>query len=184
MYSTDQKICKIHLFQTPLSPAETAVKSAILLTLTLIKIEIQFFKQMCSIDVKMSFENKTISIYGSGKYTRDYIYIDDVVMALINVSVISYSEILKNPKSVLNVSSGRGTYIRTVFNLILEEVGKITGENLKTRNVPWPNGVSEIEKRNFIGSAERLKSLTGWAPKTPIEEGVKLLVNYYGKEFF
>ena len=133
--------------------------------------------------VKMSFENKTISLYGSGNYLRDYIYIDDVVMALIYVSVISYSEILKIPKSVLNVSSGRGTYIRTVFNLILEEVGKITGENLKIRNVPWPTGVSEIEKRNFIGSAERLKSLTGWTPKTPIEEGIKLLVDYYSKEY-
>ena len=134
--------------------------------------------------VKMSFENKTISLYGSGNYTRDYVYIDDVVMALINVSVISYSEILKNSTSVLNVSSGRGTNIRTAFNLILEEVQKITGENLKIRNVPWPNGVSEIEKRNFIGSAERLKSLTGWTPKTSIEEGIKLLVNYYGKEYF
>ena len=134
--------------------------------------------------VKMSFENKTISLYGSGNYIRDYIYIDDVVMALINVSVISYSEILQNAKSVFNVSSGRGTYIRTVFNLILEEVGKITGENLKIKNVPWPNGVSEIEKRNFIGSAERLKSLTGWIPKTPVEEGIKLLVDYYGNGFF
>ena len=133
--------------------------------------------------VKMSFENKTISLYGSGNYIRDYIYIDDVVMALINVSVISYGEVLKNAKSVFNVSSGRGTYIRTVFNLILEEVGKITGENLQIRNVPWPNGVSEIEKRNFIGSSERLKSLTGWTPITQLEEGVKLLVDYYSKEY-
>jgi nucleoside-diphosphate-sugar epimerase len=133
--------------------------------------------------VKMSFENKTISLYGSGKYTRDYIYIDDVVSALIDVSIISYSEILKNSKSVLNVSSERGTHIKTIFNLILEEVGKITGKNLKIKNVPWPNEVSEIEKRNFIGSAQRLKSLTGWTPETSIEEGIKLLVEYYSKEY-
>ena len=133
--------------------------------------------------VKMSFENKAISIYGSGKYIRDYIYIDDVVRALINISIVNYSEILKNSKSVLNVSSGIGTYIKTVFNLIAEEVGKITGENLKIKNVPWPNAVSEIEKRNFIGSSERLKSLTGWTPITQLEEGVKLLVDYYSKEY-
>ena len=90
---------------------------------------------------------------------------------------------MKNSKSVLNVSSGRGTYIKTVFNLIAEEVGKITGENLKIKNVPWPNAVSEIEKRNFIGSAERLKSLTGWTPTTQLEEGIKLLVDYYSKEY-
>ena len=43
--------------------------------------------------------------------------------------------------------------------------------------------MSEIEKRNFIGSSERLKSLTGWSAKTSIEDGVEKLVNYYSKEY-
>ena len=133
--------------------------------------------------VKMSFESKEISLYGSGKYIRDYIYIDDVVKALINVSVVNYSVIRQNSKAVLNVSSGRGVQIKTVFNLITKEVGKITGENLKIKNIPWPNEVSEIEKRNFIGSAELLKSLTGWAAKTSLEEGIKSLVDYYTKDY-
>lgn len=133
--------------------------------------------------VKMSFENNSIELFGSGIYTRDYIYIADVVSALINVCVVDYSEISKNSKIVLNVSSEKGTQIRTVFNLIGEEVGKITGENPRMRNIPWPNDASEIEKRNFIGSSERLKSLTGWTAKTPIEEGIKLLVDYYSKEY-
>ena len=133
--------------------------------------------------VKMSFENRVISLFGSGKYIRDYIYIDDAVSALINISIVNYSEILKNSKTALNVSSGRGTHIRSVFELIIKEVGKITGKNSELKKIPWPNEVSEIEKRNFIGSAERLKSLTGWTAKTSIEEGIKLLVDYYSKEY-
>ena len=133
--------------------------------------------------VKMSFENKIITLYGSGKYIRDYIYIDDFVSALINVCVVSYSELIKNSETALNVSTGRGVYLKTVFNLITEEVEKITGKNLKIKNIAWPSDVSEIEKRNFIGSAERLKSLTGWAAKTSLEDGIKSLVDYYSKEY-
>jgi nucleoside-diphosphate-sugar epimerase len=132
--------------------------------------------------VKMSFENKIITLYGSGKCIRDYIYIDDVVSALVQISSVKYSEILKNSKTVLNVSSGRGTQIKTVFNLIAKEVGKISGQNPNILNTPWPKKVLDIEKRNFIGSSERLKSITGWTAKTPLEEGIRLLVNYYSKE--
>jgi len=67
--------------------------------------------------------------------------------------------------------------------LISNEVEKITGTKLEVKNTPWPNGVNEIEKRNFIGSAERLKSLTGWSPNTTIEKGIFSLVSYYSKEY-
>ena len=65
----------------------------------------------------------------------------------------------------------------------MNEIEKITGFNLKVENVSWPSGISEIEKRNFIGSAERLKSLTSWSAKTSIEKGIYLLVNHLSKKY-
>jgi UDP-glucose 4-epimerase len=132
---------------------------------------------------KMCFENKTIPLYGSGNYIRDYVYIDDVIDALLLTSIVNYTKIRKNSEIVFNVSSGKGTYVKTAFYLIAKEVGKITSENINIESTPWPSQVSEIEKRNFIGSAERLKSLTGWSAKTSIEDGVQLLVNHYSKEY-
>jgi nucleoside-diphosphate-sugar epimerase len=132
---------------------------------------------------KLSFENKTIPLYGSGDYIRDYVYIDDVISALLCASVVSYKKIHQNSGLAFNVSSGKGIYVKTVFQMIAKEVEKITGANLKIKNVSWPSQASEIEKRNFIGSAERLKSLTGWSAKTSIEDGVHLLVKHYRKEY-
>jgi UDP-glucose 4-epimerase len=132
---------------------------------------------------KMCFENKDIPLYGSGEYIRDYVYIDDVINALLMISVINYKEIRKNLNIVFNVSSGNGTFVKTIFKLIAKEVEKITNEKINIETVPWPSHVSEIEKRNFIGSAKRLKSLTGWFAKTSIEEGVQLLVKKYSKDF-
>jgi UDP-glucose 4-epimerase len=132
---------------------------------------------------KMCFENKTIPLYGSGNYIRDYVYIDDVISALLLTSIVNYTKIRKNSEIVFNVSSGKGTYVKTVFYLIAKEVEIITSKNINIESAPWPSQVSEIEKRNFIGSAERLKSLTGWSAKTSIEDGVHFLVNHYSKEF-
>ena len=131
----------------------------------------------------MCFENKTIPLYGSGNYIRDYVYIDDVISALLLSSVVNYTQIRKNSEIVFNVSSGKGTYVKTAFYLIAKEVEKITNKNINIENTPWPSQAYDIEKRNFIGSAERLKSLTGWTAKTSIEDGVHLLVNYYSKEY-
>ena len=131
---------------------------------------------------KLSFENKIVSLYGSGNYLRDYVYIDDVVNALLLSSVANYAGIRKSSRIAFNVSTGVGTYLKTVFEMIIKEVEGYTGKKLKLRSVPWPREVSEIEKRNFIGSAERLKSLTGWSAKTSIKDGVHLLVDYYSKE--
>ena len=132
---------------------------------------------------KMCFENKDIPLYGSGEYIRDYVYIDDVINALLLISVKDYKEIRKSLNIVFNVSSGNGTFVKTIFKLIAKEVEKITNAKINIETVPWPSHVSEIEKRNFIGSAERLKSLTGWFAKTSIEEGVQLLVKKYSKDF-
>ncbi len=132
---------------------------------------------------RMCFENKDIQFYGEGDYLRDYIYIDDVVSAFLHASVISYDEIRKKSEIIFNVSSGEGTSIKNAFNLISSKVELITGNKLRVNSTPWPHGVTEIEKRNFIGSSSRLKLLSDWSPKKSLEEGISSLVNHYSKEY-
>lgn len=132
---------------------------------------------------KMCFESKNLQVYGSGEYIRDYIYIDDVVNAFLYGGILDYDEIRKENEIVLNVSSGKGTSIKKAFKLIGLEVERKAGIKLELIQSPWPIGVNAIEKRNFIGSSERLKSLTGWLPKTPIKEGIHALVSHYSKGY-
>jgi len=132
---------------------------------------------------RQGFENKSIKIYGSGNYFRDYIYIDDVVKAFLYASVFDYSRIKKDSKIIFNVASGEGTSIMNVFGLIADEIEKISGFNIEIENISWPAGISEVEKRNFIGSAERLKSYASWNSKTSIEDGICMLVNHLSKDY-
>jgi len=126
---------------------------------------------------KMRFEGKNIQIYGDGNNLRDYVYIDDVVNAFLHASIINSAE------NIFNVASGVGTRIKRVFSLISSEVEKHTGASGVVENVDWPKGINEIEKRNFIGSMELLKSVSGWSPSISLEEGIKFLVNHYAKEY-
>ena len=78
----------------------------------------------------------------------------------------------------------RELFSRTqLFNLISSEVEKVMGVRNKVETIEWPIGVNEIEKRNFIGSIKLLKSSSKWTPNVEIEEGVKLLVAHYAKEY-
>ena len=120
---------------------------------------------------RMSFELK-----------NHYIYIDDVVNAFLHASVMNYDTLIKKNNNILNVASGEGTSVKEVFSLISNEVEKITGIRGTIKNVSWPEGVNEIEKRNYIASIELLKSLTGWKPSVSLEQGIHLLVKHYSKE--
>jgi len=131
---------------------------------------------------KMSFELNNLQIYGNGEYLRDYIYIDDVVNAFLHASVMNYDTFLDRKDIILNVASGKGTSVKKAFSLISDEVEKITGIKATIKNVSWPKGINEIEKRNYIASIELLKSLTGWKPSVSLEEGIQLLVKHYSRE--
>jgi len=131
---------------------------------------------------KKRFALKNLQIYGNGDYLRDYIYIDDVVNAFLHASVMDYDILLNKNQISLNVASGKGTPVKEVFDLISREIEKITGIRGNIENVAWPEEVNEIEKRNYIGSIELIKSLTGWKPSVSLEEGIRLLVKHYSKE--
>ena len=126
---------------------------------------------------RKAFEGKGLKVYGDGNYIRDYVYITDVVSAFLCVCSNNSNEI------IFNVSTERGIKVIDVFNLISLEVEKIASVRNKVEVIEWPIGVNEIEKRNFIGSNELLKSSSKWRPNVEIEDGIRLLVSYYAKEY-
>ena len=76
----------------------------------------------------------------------------------------------------INIATGEGMTIGEAANKIME----LTGKKLKivadhTRLRP---DASEVER--LIGSAEKLKKLTGWTPGHTFEEGLKDAISWYG----
>lgn len=102
----------------------------------------------------------SLSIWGSVETVRDYIFIDDLIDAIIQLI-----EVGTGPSAVLNVGSGVGVSLREVLSTITAVTGLMP--------------TCHFEEGNFTGvpysvlNVERLKSLTGWEPTYDLESGIR-----------
>jgi nucleoside-diphosphate-sugar epimerase len=98
-----------------------------------------------------------IDIWGDGKQTRSFMYIDDCVEGIHRIMRSDYS-------APLNL----GTDELVTIDGLVDIVSKIAGKTLIKRHDPSrPQGV---RGRNSDNS--RLRSVLGWEPKTPLREGL------------
>ena len=107
-------------------------------------------------------------IYGDGRQTRDYTYIEDAVRAY--DLVLHHNEPMTEP---INFGSGREEAILDLANMLIQLAGK-TGE-VKPVHIEPRLG----EVRRLIADATKAKNLLGWDPSTKLEEGLKKFVQWY-----
>ncbi len=122
--------------------------------------DMSYFKFIKSID-----EGKPINIFGDGKQSRDFTYIDDIadgtVKALRNVNY-----------EIINLGGGKKPII------INDMVGLIEGYLNKKAIIEYLpfNGADMMETGADIGKA---KNLLNWEPGIDFEEGIKKCVEWY-----
>jgi len=102
-------------------------------------------------------QEKEIEIWGDGKQTRSFCYIDDCVEGIYKLMQSSYSE-------PLNLGQDRMISI----NELVEIVAKAAGVNIKIKHVDGPQGVRGRNSDNTM-----LKKVLKWQPKISLEEGLK-----------
>lgn len=124
-----------------------------------------------------AIQGKNISVFGKGRFIRDYVYIDDVVDALIKISLSK-----KLSRKVYNICSGYGTTLIDAFNLIILKAKKTVKSKSIIINKSWPKNIELIEKRNFIGDNKNLKNDTKWVPKINLENGIKKMIYFFNKK--
>lgn len=111
-------------------------------------------------------KNQKPIIYGNGKQIRDFIFVEDIVDALILA--------LKHPKNyILNIGSNQPTSIIDLFHLTAKLINK-KPDYIKKSARPI-----EIEKSLFSHSLAT-KTLD-WKPKTSLEKGLKQTIIYFNQ---
>jgi GDP-D-mannose 3', 5'-epimerase len=98
-----------------------------------------------------------IEIWGDGKQTRSFLYIDECIEA---VRRLRKSEFL----GPVNIGSEEMLTINELAQMVI----KIAGKELRIRNVPGPQGVRGRNSDNRL-----LFNELGWAPSRPLYEGVE-----------
>ena len=109
--------------------------------------------------IRQAIDNGTIVIHGDGSQTRDYVYIDDVVVAMTSSATIPDINRL-----IINVGSGKETSVQDVIKQVLD-ITKAKPEIVT--NKTHDSGPSRM--RADLGLAEKK---LGYKPKVGLVEGL------------
>ncbi len=114
-----------------------------------------------------ALQHKDITIYGTGKQTRSFCYIDDLLDGFIKVL---HSDV----KSPINLGNP-GEYEMLE---LAEKIIKITNSNSKLSFNPLPKDDPERRKPDIT-----LAKNMGWEPKVNLDDGLMKTINYF-KRFY
>ncbi len=116
-----------------------------------------------------AMQGKPLEIYGDGSQTRDFIYIDDLLQAIL----------LASEKDVGGEVFQIATFRETTVNEIAYMIKNIVEEALRIKvNIEHKDPRLGDVKRNF-SDISKAKSLLGYYPKFDLERGLKETFKYF-----
>ncbi|MEK7203621.1 MAG: NAD-dependent epimerase/dehydratase family protein [Patescibacteria group bacterium] len=110
-------------------------------------------------------KNKNVEVWGTGKQTRSFLYVEDAAEALLKI--MRYAE---DPYPI-NTGGSKMISMENLLKLIIKE--------LKTNNqVVWDTSYSDGHKERQADTT-RMKKITDWTPKTDLKVGLKKTIDWY-----
>jgi len=127
---------------------------------------------MVSIFMSFVAHNKEITVKGSRDRFRDFVYIDDVINALIAV--------VNDPKAsgeIYNIGTGK----KTTVEELLENIIEAFGHEIKTYPINYTKGTPGDQFGIYSDSSKINKKL-GWGSKIELKEGIYKMADWAKKK--
>ncbi|HKW01849.1 MAG TPA: NAD-dependent epimerase/dehydratase family protein [Vicinamibacterales bacterium] len=121
--------------------------------------------------VRQAMDGKVIKIFGDGGQLRDYVFVDDVVEAMLRCAATP-----RAAGEVINVGSGQSTRFRDMVTAVLACVNRGRAEF-----VPWPENYERVETGDISLDISKLMGLTSWRPRHSLEDGIQRTFEYYSR---
>ena len=109
--------------------------------------------------------NLPLTVFGDGRQTRDFTYIEDVIEACIRLLETSGFHIV-------NIANEEEWTISRLAEIIINQTA--SSSNITYVDAPKKRYDYEVERR--IGSSDKLFSLTGFKPSTSLMQGIKSII--------
>ena len=121
-------------------------------------------KDIISRTVQKALRDEVITAWGENA-RFDYILADDVAEGLIKLAEVDF------PTTAVNLGTGRARSFRDVLTIIRELMpnNNITISHIDVAGHPIENSRADVSL---------LKELTGWTPTTPLEVGIRKVIEY------
>jgi len=117
--------------------------------------------------IQRLYQNKPPVIYGDGKQTRDFTYIDDIIDGTLKSAETEGIE-----KAIFNLGSGSNMSVNTVVELLLKLTDKTDIKPIYTQ--PKLGDVPHTH-----ADTSKARNLLGYNPKVPFESGIQQFIKWY-----
>ncbi|NQS88561.1 GDP-mannose 4,6-dehydratase, partial [Patescibacteria group bacterium] len=130
------------------------------------------------------FSNKMLkgnlpTIFGDGKQTRDYVFVDDVaevnLLATCKMKKLNCKDIFSSDDLAYNIGTGKEDSVDSLY----QKLADITG----FQKHPLYSDPKEGEVKRICLDPTKAKKELGWKIKTSFEEGLKQTVDWALKKF-
>jgi GDP-L-fucose synthase len=113
-------------------------------------------------------ENKqsSVVVWGSGKASREFLYVEDTVKAIIDA-------ISLNESGPFNLGTGKETSIKELVEVIAKELDF-------NCDIIWDSSKPDGQPRRFYDMT-KFKNTFGYVPNTELSEGIRKTIEWYGK---
>ncbi|MFN2222110.1 MAG: NAD-dependent epimerase/dehydratase family protein [Candidatus Promineifilaceae bacterium] len=105
----------------------------------------------------------SVVIFGNGRHSRDFVYVADVVDALIGAATAA-----KVNRKVLNIGSGRETTIEELVSVMETISGRPAN---RVHNLEKPGGVKRL-----VADIDQARELLGFKPKVSLKDGLEQML--------
>jgi UDP-glucose 4-epimerase len=108
-----------------------------------------------------------LEVLGTGKQSRDFVYVSDMVDILIRAATIPEAA-----GQTFNVGTGKTTSVAELAQMVIEVLG------LKNVNVVFKGGMAwEGDMDITLADNRKAVEVLGWKPQVSLEEGLKKLIS-------
>jgi dTDP-glucose 4,6-dehydratase len=114
--------------------------------------------------MSQALRGEDITIFGSGKQTRSFCYVSDLVDGIIRLME-------SNVNDPVNIGNPHEMTIEDIAREIL----RLTGSKSRIVYRPLPEDDPKVRQPDIA----RARTLLGWEPKVPLEEGLRKTLDYF-----
>ena len=119
--------------------------------------------------IRKAMDDDDIPVFGDGRILRDFLYVDDLVQCMLMTASAegAYGE-------VFNIGSG----VPVSFIELAEKIASISGTG-RAKYTEFTQERKEVEPGDYYADIGKIGRVVGWAPKTPLDEGIRKTIEYY-----
>ena len=114
--------------------------------------------------ISQALRNQDVTVFGDGSQTRSFTYITDLVDGIIRL-------MLSNVNDPVNIGNPHEMTIEEIAKTII----RMTGSKSRIVHRPLPTDDPKVRQPDIT----RARTLLGWEPNVPLEEGLVKTIEYF-----